>query len=229
MSKSKKNAIDPETMISQYGADAVRWFILSDSPPEKDIQWSNAGVISANKFLQKVWDLNSKIKLRRKIIGDQALEKNFIKNSNNFTYKIDQSINQFRFNVSIALFYENFNFFKENIGKKISNDILIKNFINFLKLMIPFTPHVASECLELHGKNLTDQWPKIEKIGFDDVKIAVQVNGKTRDVLSVKKNILEEELVRIVEKSSKANKYTEKGKIIKIIYVKNKIINYIIK
>ena len=95
--------------------------------------------------------------------------------------------------------------------------------------MIPFTPHVASECLELHGKNLTDQWPKIEKIGLDDVKIAVQVNGKTRDVLSVKKNILEEELVRVVKKSSKANKYTEKGKIIKIIYVKNKIINYIIK
>ena len=96
--------------------------------------------------------------------------------------------------------------------------------------MIPFTPHIASECLEIHGKNLTDNWPKIEKTGFDDdVKVAIQVNGKTRDVLSVKKNILEEELVRIVKKNSKANKYTEKGKIIKIIYVKNKIINYIIK
>ena len=230
MSKSKKNTIDPETMINQYGADAVRWFILSDSPPEKDIQWSNAGVISANKFLQKVWDLNSKIKLRKKIVGDQVLEKNFIKNSNIFAHKIDQSINQFRFNVSIALFYENFNFFKDNIGKKISNDILLEYFINFLKLMIPFTPHIASECLEIHGKNLTDNWPKIEKTGFDDdVKVAIQVNGKTRDVLSVKKNILEEELVRIVKKNSKANKYTEKGKIIKIIYVKNKIINYIIK
>ena len=217
-------------MINQYGADAVRWFILSDSPPEKDIQWSNAGVISANKFLQKVWDLNSKIKLRKKIVGDQVLEKNFIKNSNIFAHKIDQSINQFRFNVSIALFYENFNFFKDNIGKKISNDILLEYFINFLKLMIPFTPHIASECLEIHGKNLTDNWPKIEKTGFDDdVKVAIQVNGKTRDVLSVKKNILEEELVRIVKKNSKANKYTEKGKIIKIIYVKNKIINYIIK
>ena len=230
MSKSKKNTIDPETMINQYGADAVRWFILSDSPPEKDIQWSNAGVISANKFLQKVWDLNSKIKLRKKIVGDQVLEKNFIKNSNIFAHKIDQSINQFRFNVSIALFYENFNFFKDNIGKKISNDILLEYFINFLKLMIPFTPHIASEGLEIHGKNLTDNWPKIEKTGFDDdVKVAIQVNGKTRDVLSVKKNILEEELVRIVKKNSKANKYTEKGKIIKIIYVKNKIINYIIK
>ena len=58
MSKSKKNTIDPETMINQYGADSVRWFILSDSPPEKDVQWSNTGVASANKFLQKIWNLN---------------------------------------------------------------------------------------------------------------------------------------------------------------------------
>ena len=62
MSKSKKNTVDPETMINQYGADAVRWFILSDSPPEKDIQWSDAGVASANKFLQKIWDLNNSAK-----------------------------------------------------------------------------------------------------------------------------------------------------------------------
>ena len=58
MSKSKKNTIDPEKMINQYGADAVRWFILSDSPPEKDVQWSDTGVASANKFLQKIWNLN---------------------------------------------------------------------------------------------------------------------------------------------------------------------------
>ena len=61
MSKSKKNTIDPETMIEKYGADAVRWFILSDSPPEKDIQWSDTGVASANKFLQKIWNLNFQI------------------------------------------------------------------------------------------------------------------------------------------------------------------------
>ena len=61
MSKSKKNTIDPEVMITRYGADSVRWFILSDSPPEKDVQWSDQGVNSANKFLQKIWDLNNQI------------------------------------------------------------------------------------------------------------------------------------------------------------------------
>ena len=67
MSKSKKNTIDPETMINQYGADAVRWFILSDSPPEKDVQWSDTGVLSANKFLQKIWNLNHQISIRKEI------------------------------------------------------------------------------------------------------------------------------------------------------------------
>ena len=75
MSKSKKNTIDPETMIKQYGADAVRWFILSDSPPEKDIQWSDTGVFSSNKFLQKVWDLNQTI-LNRVDVNENDNEKN---------------------------------------------------------------------------------------------------------------------------------------------------------
>ena len=65
MSKSKKNTVDPETMIKKYGADSVRWFILSDSPPDKDVQWSDSGVASSNKFLQKIWNLNRLI-LNRK-------------------------------------------------------------------------------------------------------------------------------------------------------------------
>ena len=65
MSKSKRNTIDPETMIESYGADAVRWFILSDSPPEKDVQWSDNGVVSSSKFLQKIWNLNNLIKKRK--------------------------------------------------------------------------------------------------------------------------------------------------------------------
>ena len=78
MSKSKKNTIDPETMIQQYGADAVRWFILSDSPPEKDIQWSDIGVISANKFLQKLWNLNLVIINRKEPENDNVITKNLI-------------------------------------------------------------------------------------------------------------------------------------------------------
>ena len=79
MSKSKKNTVDPEAIIKVYGADAVRWFILSDSPPEKDVQWTNTGVASANKFLQKIWDLNYSISNNKLINGDGKKEKEFQK------------------------------------------------------------------------------------------------------------------------------------------------------
>ena len=228
MSKSKKNTIDPETMIKQYGADAVRWFILSDSPPEKDIQWSNTGVVSANKFLQKIWDLNLNVKSRKEVGRDELIEKYFEQKINSFAYKIDQSINQFRFNVSIALFYENFNFLKENLSKKIGNKIFKEKLEEFLRLLIPFTPHLAYECLEINGSNFSDTWPVIKRVELEEIKMAVQVNGKTRDVLNVKKDLSEDMLKTIVEKSTKVNKFLKNAKIIKIIYVKNRIINYIL-
>ena len=78
MSKSKKNTIDPETMIKQYGADSVRWFILSDSPPDKDVQWSDSGVASSNKFLQKIWNLNNVILNRKNAKSNKKNEENLI-------------------------------------------------------------------------------------------------------------------------------------------------------
>ena len=229
MSKSKKNTVDPETMINQYGADSVRWFILSDSPPEKDVQWSNIGVASANKFLQKFWDLNNLIKNRENKQIDTKLNNNFILKFDDFAFKIDSSINQFRFNVSIALFYETFNFFKSSLTKNIDNKTFEKCIIKFNKLMIPFIPHLAHECLTLYDCKNLDEWPKIKKNTLEEVKIAVQINGKTRDILSVKKDLEEIELKAIVKNSAKANKFISDDKILKVIHVKNRIINYIIK
>ena len=117
MSKSKKNTIDPETMISNYGADAVRWFILSDSPPEKDIQWSDNGVVSSNKFLQKIWDLNHSISIRKDEKINKKEESNFGLQMNSFINKINSSINDFRFNVSIASFYEVYKHFITHLKK----------------------------------------------------------------------------------------------------------------
>jgi len=228
MSKSKKNTIDPETMIKQYGADAVRWFILSDSPPEKDIQWSDTGVASANKFLQKIWDLNYSIKNKTET-GDQKSNKDFILRINDFVYKIDLSINQFRFNVSIALFYETYNFFKSHLNEKISSKILSESIIKLMKLMIPFAPHIAHECLTLHDCKDINEWPKIEKKRLEEIKIAIQINGKTKDVLSIKKDLEENDVNKIVLNVSKANKNIKNSRILKTIYVKNRIINYIIK
>ncbi len=229
MSKSKKNTVDPEVMINQYGADAVRWFILSDSPPEKDVQWSDTGVSSANKFLQKIWNLNHQVLNMKEKSNDKKFETKFISGIENFAYKIDNSINSFRFNVTVALFYETFNFFKTYINMDISKKVFTESIIKIMKLMIPFAPHIAFECLELFKCKTANEWPSIIQNGIsEEIKMAVQINGKTRDVLNIKKDLDQKEIDIIIHNQSKAKKYLENKKILKTIFVKNKIINYII-
>ena len=229
MSKSKKNTIDPETMIMQYGADAVRWFILSDSPPEKDIQWSDTGVASSNKFLNKIWNLNDQAVKRVKTKINSEVNGKFDLEINNLVNKIDRSIDEFKFNVSIAHFYEIYKVFNKYINLEISNEVLINNVIKTMKLMIPFTPHLAYECLEKLNCTNQDKWPNIKKTDQDEIKFAIQVNGKTRDVISIKKNLGEKEVTKLVIEKSKAKKFIENKEILKTIFVKDKIMNYIIK
>ncbi len=230
MSKSKKNTIDPESMINNFGADAVRLFILSDSPPEKDIQWSNTGVSSASKFLQKIWNLHSTIFNMKKLKSKNKItETKFTSEIKNFARKIDIAINNFRFNVAIAHFYEVFNLFRNNLDGKVGRETLINNFTITMKLMIPFTPHLAYECLEQLKCKTVNKWPEIEEKDFiEEIQLAVQVNGKTRDVIKLKKDTDQTYVDKIILKNSKAKKYLEGGKIIKTIFVKNKIINYIV-
>tara|TARA_A100001011_G_C14210807_1_gene799837 strand:- start:135 stop:1367 length:1233 start_codon:yes stop_codon:yes gene_type:complete len=229
MSKSKKNTVDPEVMINQYGADAVRWFILSDSPPEKDIQWSDSGVSSANKFLQKIWNLNFLIINRKEpknITGED--EKKISLKINYYTNKIDSAIKEFKFNVAIANFYEVYNFFKDQTGAKIKNKTLIENITKIMKLLIPFTPHLAYECLESLKCKTVNKWPEIEKNMISEIKLAIQVNGKTRDIISIDENLMEDDINNIVFNNTKTKKYFEGKKVKKTIFVKNKIINYLL-
>ena len=229
MSKSKKNTIDPETMINQYGADAVRWFILSDSPPEKDVQWSDTGVDSANKFLQKIWNLNYLISKKEEGASDDKINSKVTLEINNFVNKIDESINNFRFNVTIANFYQVYNTLKNYLSLEVSKQTLTDCIIKIMKQMLPFTPHLANECLELFECQTVNSWPKIDKSNvLDEVSLAVQINGKTRDIIKVKSNLVEKEINKIILKNSKAKKYLGSNKVIKTIFVKNKIINYII-
>ncbi len=228
MSKSKKNTIDPESMINQYGADAVRLFILSDSPPEKDVQWSNTGVAAANKFLQKLWNLNHEILNRKEYSGDSETEKKFNLEIDDFIHKIDTSIKDFRFNVSIALFYQIFSVFRNKLDKNIKNNFLKNEFIKFMKVLIPFIPHLAYECLDLLKCKTKNKWPEINKDTIENVKMAVQINGKTRDVIDVNKDMSEKQIKEFILKNSKAKNYIENNNLKKVIFVKNRIINYII-
>ena len=227
MSKSKKNVIDPESMISTYGADAVRWFILSDSPPEKDVQWSNQGVNAAYKFLQKLYNLNHTVINRKESANDN--DKDFEIKFNNFILKINDLINNFQLNVVIANIYSAYSLFNSALDKKISNKCLITNLKKLMKILIPFVPHLAHECLEkLDAKNI-DTWPETDaKLSLNEkITIAVQINGKTREIVEIAKDLDEKNVIKEVKKIQKINDKLKQGEIKKIIFVKNKIINYL--
>ena len=231
MSKSKKNTVDPESMIKIYGADAVRWFILSDSPPEKDVQWSNQGVNAAFKFLQKVWNLNSLIISRNDQEGDKLVEKKLTREVSNYLFKITNLIENFQLNVVIAQAYEIYRLFSDSVTLNISNQCLKKNLINFMTVLIPLVPHIAYECLENLGEKDVEFWPKFDKehLGKQKIKIAIQVNGRTKEVLEVDKDLSQKDIVEISKENNKINKNLMNKDIIRIIFVKNKIINFLVK
>jgi leucyl-tRNA synthetase len=228
MSKSKKNVIDPEKMINIYGADAIRWFILSDSPPEKDVQWSDQGVIAAYKFLQKIFNLNHEIIIRKDKEGLNDINLNL--ETNNYIAKINNFIENFNLNVAIANAYTMYNIFQKSLTANISNICLRNNFIFFLKTLIPFTPHIAYECLELQ-KEISEfySWPTVNKnIKYQEkVKIAIQINGKTKQIIEMNKDLNEQEIFNEF-KNEKVYQQLNNKKISKIIFVKNRIINYLI-
>tara|TARA_B100001057_G_scaffold10225_1_gene9720 strand:+ start:905 stop:3415 length:2511 start_codon:yes stop_codon:yes gene_type:complete len=228
MSKSKKNTIDPEIMIEKYGADSIRWFILSDSPPEKDILWSDTGVAASNKFLQKIWNLGISIINRKERDSNIDQEKKLFNEIENLSSKIDESISVFKFNVTIANFYEAYNIFNKCMGLNINNKSLINNFTKIIKLLLPITPHLANEILDLLKCDSKNKWPSIKKDLDKEIKFAIQINGKTRDILTVKKNLSESQIKEIMKEKSKVKKIIENKKIIKTVFVKNRIINYIL-
>jgi leucyl-tRNA synthetase len=116
----------------------------------------------ANKFLQKIWNLNILVSKRKDVEINKSQEEKFIFEVSSFINKIDLAIKNFRFNVAIANFYEIYNLFKDSVELNISNNIIKKNIIDIMKLLIPFTPHLANECLEIHNCKITDDWPEIK-------------------------------------------------------------------
>ncbi|MDC3126057.1 leucine--tRNA ligase [Candidatus Pelagibacter sp.] len=220
MSKSKRNTIDPGKMIDAYGADAVRFFILSDSPPEKDVQWSDSGMTSSFKYIQKFWQLNERISEITKKEQSKENEKiNFFVNQS--INKINYALENFRYNVIIAVFHELYSFFYKLTNDKLNYANLKENYKKILIVMMPVIPHIINECLESISEKGHIIWPKVDKkyIHSEKCNIVVQINGKKRSVLSVEKNLKEK---KILEK-------IQNDQLLKSIFIQNKIINLIIK
>jgi len=232
MSKSKKNTIDPENIINNYGADAVRLFILSDSPPEKDVQWSEQGMVASYKFLQKFWMLHQNIKdiSEKKNNNKDASSLELNRFTNEIIQKVTHNLEKFHYNVIVANLYETYNFLIKFVKKPVDKNNLIKNYIEILKIMSPIVPHFANECLEDLGQKSQVSWPKVNEkyLIKDDVKIVLQINGKKRGIMVSKKNSNEKTLINDIKNNNLYNKYFENKKILRSIYVKDKLINLIL-
>jgi leucyl-tRNA synthetase len=230
MSKSKRNTIDPERIISSYGADSVRLFILSDSPPEKDVQWSEEGISASYKFLQKLWNLNTKIIEEINKDHPQNSHIELIKFTNKFVKKMETNLNNFSYNIIIASLHEMQNFLSKEIGKGYSQKILKQNYEKILITMIPIIPHFSNECLEMINKNNKKVWPEYdEELTKQDLNlIVVQINGKKRGLIEAKQSMDEEALNKLIFADEKITKYLENKEIKKKIYIKDKLINIII-
>ncbi len=230
MSKSKKNTIDPQKMVDTYGADSVRFFILSDSPPERDIQWSDDGMLTSFKFIQKIWSLNERIFEISKLKPDKDNNQiDFF--TNQIINRANQSLEKFRYNVLIAIFHEIYSFFRKISEENKNYKNLKGNFIKILIIMSPIIPHLANECLAKFGESIDLKWPVINKkyLIIDEKVIVIQVNGKKRNTITIQDDFNEEELTNLIKSKSLISKYFKDGELVKTIYIKNRLINFIIK
>ena len=237
MSKSKKNVIDPNTIVDTFGSDTARFFILSDSPPQRDMEWTDEGVEGASRFLNKVWQLL--INDDYKDIPYKKINYNTDHDFNIFlcTYKtiknVTQAIDNFHFNIAIAnirTLFNELNFYKSLTN---NNKIILKFCIsNFLIILNPICPHICEEAWEMLGnkKSISDApWPKVDLKYLNDnyITLPIQINGKRRAEIKISKSLSTKEVKNLALNHQNIIKFlTETPK--KVIYIPHKIINIVL-
>ena len=236
MSKSKKNTVDPEEMIKNYGADAVRFFILSDSPPEKDVQWSEQGMLAAYKFIQKFWLLHQNIKEKifaKKITLNSkknSIEEELEEFTNELIDKVTKNLESFQYNVLIANYHEIYNRLSKIKVNEISSKILLDNYLKILTILSPVAPHFSSECIDELKMKIEPDWPTVDKnvIQKKVSNIVIQINGKKRGIITCDINTDESKILEIIKLQKQYEIYIKDKTIKKTIYVKDRLINLII-
>ena len=233
MSKSKKNIIDPDDIIQIYGSDAVRWFILSDSPPDRDIQWSDNGIQGAFKYIQKIWRTYEKIKIYKK--EKEENNNTLIKNSNILIKEIEDCIEKFHINVAVAKLYVFLNNINEEIEKQsLTKEDIINIYKKYLIIISAFIPYIANECWEkITGKQdvLLQEWPKIDEsfLNKENFDIVVQINGKKRAIINATSNESEESILGKSLAIKNIQVILDKKIIEKKFFIKNKLLNIVTK
>ena len=232
MSKSKKNIIDPDDIIKLYGSDAVRWFILSDSPPDRDIQWSDSGIQGAYKYIQKIWSTYEKIKVYENK-NEKEINNKLTKDTNLLIKEVTDCIEKFHINVAVAKLYVFLNNINEEIEKQTTDkEEIINAYKKYLIIISTFIPYIANECWEkITGKqdiNL-QEWPRIDDslLRKENYDIVIQINGKKRAIINATNNESEENILSKSLAIKNIQVILDKKIITKKIFIKNKLLNIV--
>ncbi len=223
MSKSKKNVVDPDAMVDRYGADAVRWFMLSDSPPERDLPWSEAGIEGCGRFVQRFWRLVS--------AGDEGAagaDRALDRKLHQTIAAVGQDIEALGFNKAVARIYE-LTSAAEKAAPSASRNQAVAGLI---RLAAPMMPHLAEEAWSRAGGAglVADaSWPAVDPalLVEDEVTVAVQVKGKLRDTLTVARGLSDAELEALALASEKVQRSLDGAQVRKVIVVPDRLVNIV--
>ncbi|MCF8882874.1 leucine--tRNA ligase [Erythrobacter sp. SN021] len=223
MSKSKKNVVDPDTIVDTYGADAVRWFMLSDSPPERDLPWSEAGIEGCSRFVHRLWRLFS-----AHDAGATGGDKSLDRKTHQTVAAVADDIEALGFNKAVARIYE----LTGAIEKAVSSVSRSAAIRTLAQLVAPMMPHLAEESWAVMGQEglITDApWPQVDPALLieDEVTIAVQHKGKLRDTLTAPKGASKEDLEAMALASEKVQRSIDGADIRKIIVVPDRLVNIV--
>ena len=228
MSKSKNNVVDPERIIEQYGADTARWFVLSDSPPERDVEWTASGAEAAYKFLGRVWLISHRVAqmpLDELTDSDNDLLQEMHKTIRDVTLGIES----FGFNAAIAKLYSFTNTLSKSKASAVAQKLSI---ITLAQLMSPMTPHLAEDIWQHQGGTgfiAQAAWPVFDKnmLVETTVTLPVQVNGKRRAEITIAKDLEKSEVEKLALMQEAVIRALEGADPKKVIVVPGRIVNVV--
>ena len=240
MAKSKNNGVDPEDLIRKFGADSLRLFILFASPPEKELEWSEAGAEGSFRFINRVWRLVQAVIKNGESTGagieaETADEKALLYAMNAAIKKTTLDIgDRFNFNTAISSIMEFVNAMYKALETGVRHAITSSAVENLILILSPFAPHVCDEMREALGHKtpaLLERWPSYDEsaLARDTEEIAVQINGKLRGKITIASGLTARELEEIAADSDEVKALTDGQKIVKVIGVPGRLISIVVK